>query len=164
MRLLEPIDHSDKYNIYTRMETRHVVKALCLYDDNYVVLALNDGTHKLPGGGINPKEDPHDALARELLEECGMSQPGKIWLAYHIDEYRTDKYDSSCLFHISTDVYYCEGRGKGGAQRLDTYEQELGMRPVECSLEELPGLFKADGHEWSERDRRIVQAFIEDQQ
>ncbi len=162
MTLLEPINQIDPNQKYKSMETRHAVKAFCLKDGKYVVLALNDGTYKLPGGGVNGTENEIEALSRELSEECGIDGLSRCMLAFHINEYKTDKFDESCIFHISTNVYVCKVDKMSDAQVLDEYEQALGMQPVQYEKEQLEALFEAGQNEWSERDRKIVQAFCEE--
>lgn len=159
MILLDPIISIDTDRNYARMETRRAVKALCLCKGCYVVLALNDNTHKIPGGGVDPGEDDLEALHRELQEECGITDLANIKLGYHIDEYKTDKLDRSCIFHISTNVYICTTDTMKTFQDLDGYEEELGMVPVLVEKKELTSLFQREIHDWSARDRKIIYRF-----
>lgn len=160
MIVLPPINAVDLQKAYKRMISRPAVKALCAIDDRYVLLKLKDGTYKLPGGGVNIEEDELAALSRELQEECGIPELKNIRLAFHINEYKPDRFDGSCVFHIMTNVYTCKATEMLPAQQLDEYEKQLGMRPVLEEVQGLPGLFQGEQHEWSERDRQIIQAFI----
>lgn len=53
--------------------TREAARAVLIDPDGRVALlhVTNDSYYKLPGGGIDPGEDPLQALERELLEETG---------------------------------------------------------------------------------------------
>ena len=68
------------------MPVRHAVRALVLDADDRVLLVRfefpTDTVWGLPGGGVEPGEDPIDALRRELVEELGLddAHPGpEIW-------------------------------------------------------------------------------------
>ncbi|MBC9714778.1 NUDIX domain-containing protein [Streptomyces sp. TRM66268-LWL] len=63
----------------TPVRTRTSVYAVATADDRLLLARLSDaspvfmpGLWHLPGGGIDPGEQPVEALARELLEETGL--------------------------------------------------------------------------------------------
>lgn len=50
------------------------IKGVLLTDTREAVLALNDrGEWELPGGRLEPGEQPEDTVAREFLEELGVA-------------------------------------------------------------------------------------------
>lgn len=61
------------------MRTRVAAYAIAVQDDRLLLARLSEaspvftpGLWHLPGGGIDPGEQPVEALARELLEETGL--------------------------------------------------------------------------------------------
>ena len=160
MILLEPIISFDPGQQYREMLSRHAVKALCEYGDQIIVLSLNDGTCKLPGGGVATGEDETEALSRELQEECGIVDLSIDHLAYRLDEYRPDKYSYSTLFCMTTNIYICRVDSISREQNLDGYELALGMKPILVEKSALIDLFQPTVHDWSARDRRVVEAYV----
>jgi len=124
------------------------------------MLKLNDGSFKIPGGGVKAGETELEALGRELREECGIEQISTPALVLHLDEFRPDKFDQDSVFHISTNLYRCDARNFAGSQYLDEYETTLGMQPALCDVEDLPQLFKPTDHDWSRRDLAVVQSMV----
>jgi len=53
---------------------------IVINEDDEVALILLNGGYYLPGGGIDDKESPHEALKREWLEETGYEIDVKQWI------------------------------------------------------------------------------------
>jgi|SRR5207253_1927579 len=60
---------------------------------------------RLPGGGRDEREDPRDAVLRELREEIGLVSHGEVQLAAELDEPADFKHDLAALF-VVRDVRY----------------------------------------------------------
>jgi 8-oxo-dGTP pyrophosphatase MutT (NUDIX family) len=60
---------------------------------------------RLPGGGRDEREDPRDAVLRELREEIGLVSHGEVHLAAELDEPADFKHDLAALF-VVRDVRY----------------------------------------------------------
>ena len=51
---------------------RHTVKGIVFQENKFLMLhSQTNKDYSFPGGGLEPGESKHDALKRELLEECG---------------------------------------------------------------------------------------------
>ncbi len=160
MESLKPITLVDPGRQYRGIQTRATAKVWCLIDGQVVMLKLNDGSFKIPGGGVKAGETELEALGRELREECGIEQTSIPELMLHLDEFKPDKFDPDTVFHISTNLDCCEASEFAGSQSLDEYETSLGMQPVLCDVGDLSRIFKPTEHDWFRRDLALVQAML----
>lgn len=142
--------------------TRIGVKALCLNADECLVLALNDDSYKLAGGGVKKGESLEAALEREFIEECGVYLAQKPKFSMSINEVSHDKLAKNTAFHHQTYFAICEFKSQDLRQiNRDKYEQQLGMTPIWVKLNQLGKLFElGTQHNWAHRDRIIVNAFL----
>jgi len=84
------VQHGEAPEIVAVIE-RRAVRAILLTPDHEVLLIRiqpreGPAFWVMPGGGIEPGEEPADALRRELREELGLAQcePGPVvWLRHH---------------------------------------------------------------------------------
>ena len=60
---------------------------------------------RLPGGGRDEREDPRDAVLRELREEIGMTGHGDVRLACELEEATDFKRDLASLLIVRDVVY-----------------------------------------------------------
>ncbi len=124
MNLLTEIMRSPGLNLDGRMIFRRAVRGVVRQDGKILmVYSPVNGDYKFPGGGVEPEEDPVDALAREMREECGVvviSAPRYLGSVAEYDRPVEADYE---LFKMISDYYACEvdaGRGfpAAGAGRL----------------------------------------------
>lgn len=73
MKLLRVIKDKDLSTDESTLEIRESSRGVFLNKDRLIPLlfASKCDIHELPGGGIEPGEDKHSALVREVLEEAG---------------------------------------------------------------------------------------------
>ena len=94
-----------------------------------------NGDYKFPGGGVDVGESHHEALRREIREECGatMTQVGEELGKVISYAHATEKGFET--FKMNSYYYFCEINGDLGALKLDDYEEKLGFRPEWVSIE-----------------------------
>jgi ADP-ribose pyrophosphatase len=114
-------------DIYEIKDEPQIVTILCLTPREQVVLVRQfrpgpgEVLLEMPGGCIEPDEQPAAAAARELLEETGYTAELHLAAASLFDAY------STCVRH----VYVATGARRISAQNLDASEF---IEPVEIPL------------------------------
>ena len=85
---------------------------------------------RVPGGGRAPREDPRDAVLRELREEIGLVSHGEVRPAFEFDELTDFRRDLSSLL-IVRDVRYRRPRWSWEVEAV--METTLDRLPVDLS-------------------------------
>ena len=85
---------------------------------------------RLPGGGRSEREDPRDAVLRELREEIGMTAHGEIRLACELDETTDFKRDLASLL-VVREVRYSPARWSWDVEAIT--EADLDDLPADLS-------------------------------
>lgn len=113
--------------------------AIALTPDRKVILVKLRYTAgwRLPGGGCRSRENPQDAVLRELSEEIGMISHGPVLLARQFSQQIHFKTDLSSLFVVEDVVY----------RPRWSWEVE---KVSEASLEDLPADLAPVARSWIE--------------
>jgi 8-oxo-dGTP pyrophosphatase MutT (NUDIX family) len=120
------------------------------------------GDFKFPGGGLEPGESAHQALVREVSEECGrtVTRVGDvIMLAV---EHRQAR-EPGGFFRTESVYHPCDVADEVHAQRLDAYEHELAFEPVWVGIDAAIAANEqvlADGtaQTWVARETAVLRA------
>ena len=131
MKILTEIQRHKGFNIYGKTFHRTAVRAVIVRGrDLLMVFSSAVGDYKFPGGGVENGEIHEQALARELLEECGVSMLGLTGELGAIIEYDLAEEKDFDVFKMTSHYYFCQAGDDFGMQTLDEYEKDLGFKPV----------------------------------
>lgn len=115
---------SRNYNPGGSVEKRPSVRGIIVRDGRIAMMRSRKYDYfKLPGGGIEPGETPHDTLVREVREESGL-----IVRPETIKEFgyarRIERGTRADIFVQDNYYFLCEAEMGRTAQNLDDYEAE----------------------------------------
>ena len=131
MQVLTEIQRASGINTQGRIIQRIAVRAVIFRGrELLMVYSANVGDYKFPGGGVNVSETHAQALARELLEECGASLLSVDGEVGAIVEYNLPMEKDFDVFKMISYYYSCKVKDGFGSQKLDGYEAELGFQPM----------------------------------
>ena len=137
MIILTEIHRAEGINIHGSTFHRTAVRAVILRGrDLLMVFSSNVGDYKFPGGGLDAGESHQQALARELLEECGASLLRVGSELGVIIEYNFAQEKDFDVFKMTSHYYLCQVRDGFGGQKLDGYEKDLGFQPVWINIDD----------------------------
>lgn len=130
-RLLGEIYHADGLNTAGGVIERTAVRAIVLRGRELLLLySPRNADYKFPGGGVEAGESDHDALRREMMEECG-AQVSAIGEQFgDIVEYSRAAEDPTAVFRMLSRYLCCQVVDEFGQQHLEQYERDLGLTPV----------------------------------
>lgn len=161
MQQLGEVIVSNNLDVKTRETYRMAARGIIKVGDNLLMIHCafyNDYT--FPGGGVELGEDPVNTLMRECSEEAGIVIKN-VRPFYKIVEKRQMEIDyymhQESLFYLCEIDSYCE-------QHLETYEIELGYKPVwikiddaiKNNIERMNALTENDYKGVLERELRIL--------
>ena len=137
MNILTELHRDEGLTIHGKAICRSAVRAVVLRGrDLLMVYSSNVGDYKFPGGGVDGGESHEQALARELLEECGAFLLNVDGALGAIVEYMTPKEKDFDVFKMTSYYYFCRVKDGVAMQKLDDYEQDLGFQPVWIDIEQ----------------------------
>lgn len=126
MRLLLDLD-SKNYSLNWNIKYREAARAIIIKNNKIaMVKSAKYGFYKFPGGGIWENESNEDAVAREVLEETGLSvKKNSIKeFGYTIENRKSDE-DFETIFSQKSFYYFLEIEDYLLEQRLTEEEREL---------------------------------------
>ena len=136
MQILTEIHRAEGINTHGKTVHRTAVRAVILRGPELLmVYSSNVGDYKFPGGGVDIGETHQQALARELLEECGaslLSVDGEFGAVVEYNFAEEKEYD---VFKMTSYYYFCQIREEFVSQKLDGYEKELGFQPLWINID-----------------------------
>ena len=136
MQILTEIHRAEGINTHGKTVHRTAVRAVILRGPELLmVYSSNVGDYKFPGGGVDLGETHQQALARELLEECGASLLSMDRELGAIVEYNFAEEKEYDVFKMTSYYYFCQIREEFVSQKLDGYEKELGFQPVWINID-----------------------------
>ena len=136
MQILAEIYRAEGINTHGKTVHRTAVRAVILRGPELLmVYSSNVGDYKFPGGGVDLGETHQQALARELLEECGASLLSMDRELGAIVEYNFAEEKEYDVFKMTSYYYFCQIREEFVSQKLDGYEKELGFQPVWINID-----------------------------
>lgn len=131
MKVLKEFYHNQGLNVNAKALHRVGVRAIVM-DREKILMVYSSKTkdYKFPGGGVKGGEAHHEALSRELREECGSLLKRVTGEFGQVKEYWKPHENNYDVF-IQTSFYYtCQVREDSVAQELEEYEKEMGFEPA----------------------------------
>ena len=123
MRCLFTLDTGD-HDACTHTTVRPSARSIIITGKKIALIhSLKYDYYKFPGGGIEPGEDPLQALIRETREEAGLTViPQSIREYGCVHRVQRGVLDRTELFIQDNYYYFCQTEEQGAAQKLDGYE------------------------------------------
>lgn len=147
--------------VKTRLAVRAVIERVGLL---LMVHSSVNGDWKFPGGGVEPRETPEEALAREILEETGYETQRVLHLAGRAVERAEGRDVPGSLFEMESRYYVVLVEDNPGDLALDEYERDLGFTPRWIGVAEalaanraLQQSGRAHLPPWLDRETRVLK-------
>lgn len=137
MELLKEIFHVKGMQTEGLTIFREAVRGIIFHNKKLLMVhSSKRGDYKFPGGGIKVGETQHEALAREIREECGAQviQVGQTF--GKVVEYDRPVEPNFAVFKMTSYYFFCQVEYMLHEQQLDSYELELGFLPVWIEIED----------------------------
>ena len=125
MRLLFDMDKKD-YDKCTHSFVRNSARSIIIKDKRVAMIhSMKYDYYKFPGGGIENRESPVDAMIRETREESGLIvKPDTVKEYGYVHRIQRSGVDETECFVQDNYYYLCETADEMGLQELDDYEAE----------------------------------------
>lgn len=123
MRLLFELDKKD-YGQCTHTFVRNSARGIIIKAGKVAMIhSVRYDYYKFPGGGIEPGEDPVDAMIRETREEAGLVVIPETVKEYgYVHRVQKSDRDETERFVQDNYYYFCKAADGAMPQKLDDYE------------------------------------------
>ena len=168
MRLLFKLDKGD-HSLCTHDFARPSARAILIREGRIAMVhSMKYDYYTFPGGGIEPGEDPVQAVIRETLEEAGLTViPGSVREYGLVRRVQRSPQDPTERFLQDNCYYLCEAEPGQRAQTLDGYEAEERFTPEFAEPETVIRVNRRPGHGpkdpmMLEREARVMELLLEE--
>lgn len=163
MRLLLTLDehnYTPDLAVYEKYSTRAVI----MRNGRIATQHGAAGDYKILGGGVEPGEDLHAALIREVQEESGLVViPESIREIGEIVERRRDIFESDKIYVCHSCFFFCDAKEKMEETHMTESEIAKGFKLEWATPEEIiaGNAPFAKTQPWSYRDSKFIQMLPE---
>jgi len=137
MQRITQLIHPDLASMDGVILRRKAARGIVLRDERILLLYTERyDDFSFPGGGVDPDEDIHAGLRRELEEETGARDVTVQQDYGFIEEYRPHWKPEYDLMHMISHFFVCDIAAELAEVRMESYEVANGMRPLWMGLDE----------------------------
>lgn len=158
--ILDKKDYTEDMPVFEKFSTRAVI----IRNGKIATQHGNAGDYKILGGGVEPGENLHEALIREVQEESGLVViPSSIQTIGEIVERRRDIFDPNMVYVCHSCFFFCDAEEKMVATHMTESEIAKGFHLEWATPQEI-----LDGNKpfcsqqpWSYRDSEFIRMLPE---
>jgi 8-oxo-dGTP pyrophosphatase MutT (NUDIX family) len=166
MKLLFTINKQSVEKTSPSTITRVASRAIIFKGKELVMIQSRKyGEYKFPGGGLHHKEDPIDAMKREVREETGFTEIQVIEEFGKVIELRKAIDPGIDVFMMESYYYIVRVGSTQIKQQLDLYEQEYGYVvkcvTIEDAIAKNKTLFGNEHVPWIERETAVLELLLQ---
>lgn len=149
------------YDVDSEEIRRVSIRGIIFIDGKLLMIEDSFGEVKLPGGGMEPGEDDHRALIREVKEETGYDViPESIRPFGEIEEKRLSVHEPM-IWHQFNRLYFCDVYPGQGRCEYSENEKKYGFHQVlytiKEALEKNEKMLEIEGRQaWNQREYKTL--------
>lgn len=162
MKKILVLDQQD-YDMDMPVKEVYTVRGIIWRDGMLAMQQDARGEYKIPGGGMEDGETCEGALAREVLEETGLTvKLDSIEEIGEIEEMRRDIFDQNIIFHRHTYFYSCQVEDAAQALHMTSSELEKGFHLAWARPEDIYETNKnIPRGAWDIRDTEFIKLIVD---
>ena len=109
MKLLTTIFRQENINLQGKTFLREAVRGIIFREGKLLMIySPVNGDYKFPGGGVDAGESHHEALRREISEECGATMTKVTGELGKVLEYAINSKEDYETYKQTSYYYFCE--------------------------------------------------------